>query len=158
MKGNFRWLAWTALAALGMGALWCCRTEVSGGLDQEISSSGGSKNEGDGESHALGTNLAAIGYAYRTNPFVDLRRSADPFFSGTVEEWNDGRTLELRPDGYPARLAEGQVARTFLIGGDQPHVGGQVVVRYEGEGQLEYRGGVEGVATGSAVVYWPRSP
>lgn len=136
------------LAALGMGALWCCRTEVSGGLDQEIAGSGGSTDEGDSASHSLGTNLSEIGYAYRNNPFVDLMRSADPFFSGTVDGWSDERTLEVRPDGYPARLAEGQVARTFLIGGDTAHVGGEIVVLYEGDGQLEYRGGVESVERG----------
>jgi len=148
VRGNFRWLAWTVFAALGMGALWCCRTEVSDGLDEEISAAGGSGNENVGESHSLGTTLAAIGYGYRTNPFVDLIRSGDRFFSGTAEEWRDGRELDLRPDGYPARLAEGQFARTFLIGGNDPHVGGEVVVLYEGEGQLEYFGGVEGVERG----------
>jgi len=148
VRGNFRWVAWTALAALGMGALWCCRTEVSGGLDQEISAAGATGGEDDLEHHLLGTNLAEIGYAYRTNPFVDLMKSADPFFSGGVEQWSDERALELRPDGYPARLAEGQVARTFLIGGDHPHVSGEVVVLYEGQGRLEYLGGVEGVERG----------
>jgi hypothetical protein len=146
MKGSLRPIAWTAAAVLGMGALWCCRTEVSGGLEQEISDGAGDEVESGGA--PLGTNLAVIGYPYRNMPFVDLMRSADPFHSGTLDEWADGRTLELRDDGYPARLAEGQIARSFLIGGDDPHVGGELVVLYEGQGRIEYRGGVEGVERG----------
>ena len=148
MKGSLRPIVWTAAAALGMGGLWCCRTEVSGGIEEEIGETGGAGGESDGVGAPLGTNLAEIGYGYRNVPFVDLMRSADVFFSGTVDEWNDGRPLELRPDGYPARLGGGQLARTFLVGGDNPHFGGELVVLYEGEGQIEYRGGVESVERG----------
>lgn len=148
MKGKLRPIAWTAAAILGMGALWCCRTEVSGGLVEEISDSSGDESGDESTGAPLGTNLAEIGYAYRNVPFVDLMRSADAFFSGTVDEWQDQRSLELRPDGYPARLAPGQVARSFLLGGEDPHFGGELVVRYEGQGQIEYRGGVENVERG----------
>ncbi len=148
MRGSLRPIAWTAAAILGMGALWCCRTEVSGGLEHEISDSTDTGDENGTQSPPLGTNLAEIGYAYRNTPFVDVMRASDAFFSGTAEEWSDGRELELRPDGYPARLAEGQIARTFLIGGDHPHVSGDLVVLYDGAGAIEYRGGVEAVERG----------
>ena len=149
VKGNarVRWFAWGAMAVMSLGALWCCRTEVSGGLDEElVAAAGGGEEPADGA--PLGTNLAQIGYPYRNFPFVDLMRSADPFRSGTADEWSDGRALSLRDDGYPARLGDGQLARTFLIGGDHPHFSGEVVVLHEGKGRLEYRGGVEGVVRG----------
>ncbi len=148
MKRILRPVAWTAAAFLGMGALWCCRTEVSGGLTEEISRGSGGEDEAEVDTSPLGTNLAEIGYGGLNAPFVDLMHSSDYFFSGTDEEWSDGRTLELRSDGYPARLAEGQIARSFLVAGDHTHVSGDLVVFYEGQGQLEYRGGVDEVQRG----------
>ena len=145
MKGSIRWVTWASLAAVALGALWCCRREVTGDLDEELVDVSGSGSETPHEGAPLGQNLAEIGYPYRHFPFVDLMRSADPFRSGTADEWNDQRALELRPDGYPARLAPGQLARTFLIGGDHPHMSGEVTIFYEGSGRIDYRGGVEGV-------------
>ena len=53
--------------------------------------------------------------------------------------------VENSGTGWVTSLASGQVARSFVVGGDDPHhPSGRYVVRHEGKGRLVFRGGVRG--------------
>ncbi len=92
----------------------------------------------------IGTNLAENNRSSSAYPFVDLMKNADPFFSGASESWEDGRALELDEHGWVQRLAPGQIARSFVVSGDNPHhLAGEFIVLFEGEGRIEYFGGAE---------------
>lgn len=88
---------------------------------------------------SVGTNLAGIGYPTFVNPFIDLMKGAEPFFSGSAEAWRDGRPLAKDGRGYVRKLDPGQVARSFVLGEGAPQPAGKVTVLYKGEGTLEYR-------------------
>lgn len=92
----------------------------------------------------VGTNLAAPSYGTRNYPFVDLMRQADRrWISGHADEWDDGRRIDVDDHGWIRSLEPGQIARTFLIAGDDPgHLAGELTVLYEGRGEIEYLGGV----------------
>lgn len=92
----------------------------------------------------VGTNIAAPSYGTRNYPFVDLMRQADrTWISGNADEWDDGRTIAVDAQGWIRSLEPGQIARTFLIAGDDPdHLSGELTVLYEGEGEIEYLGRV----------------
>jgi hypothetical protein len=92
---------------------------------------------------AVGTNLASPTYWSRNAPFVDLFKHTDAWISGTVDEWDDHRNLPLDEQGWVQSLRPGQIARTFLIGGEQTHVTGRFTVLYEGRGEIRYHGRIE---------------
>lgn len=89
---------------------------------------------------AVGTNLAEAIYWSGNMPFVDLFKHTDPWISGTFDEWDDHRPLAQDEHGWVTRLAEGQIARAFLLSGDLPHETGRFTVLYEGEGEMLYHG------------------
>ncbi|MEM9073708.1 MAG: hypothetical protein AAGE52_34780 [Myxococcota bacterium] len=95
---------------------------------------------------AVGTNLAAPTYWSSNYPFVDQLKVADGWISGRGETWDDGRTIATDEHGWIRRLEPGQIARLFLIGGDQEHPNGPMVVRYDGRGELQYKGSVRNLA------------
>jgi len=70
-------------------------------------------------------------------PFVDLFKSSRPWISGTEEEWDNGRPLDLDENGWVRSLKPGQMARTLMLtmGG---HPGGEFTVLYDGEGEMVY--------------------
>ena len=88
----------------------------------------------------LGTNLAPPDYYSGSFAFVDAMHHADPFHSGTLEEWNDGRKLALDGQGWVKHLEPGQLARTFIYAGEIEHPTGAMTVLYEGRGVIEYKG------------------
>jgi len=141
-------LAIGALAASGL--LYCCAKVVyhqatTPDDDGPIEPAEPTRERGPVSRVPVGTNLAEITWGADSLPFVDAMKQSDPFWSATADEWNDGRALTTSPEGWPTRLAPGQIARTFLVGGDDPHhPGGTYVVLWEGEGELRFQGGVQG--------------
>ena len=92
----------------------------------------------------LGTNLAPIGYAAQNAPFVDLMHHADAdWISGSDAEWDDHRPIATDDNGWIRSLQPGQIARVFLIAGDDPgHLAGRFTVLYDGKGTISYEGEV----------------
>jgi hypothetical protein len=91
--------------------------------------------------HRLGTNLDFLVDWSTELPFVDLMRTSRPWISGTIEQWEGGPPLALDADGWPLRLAEGQIARTLLAWDVTAHPAGRYVVLWEGRGRLELGAG-----------------
>jgi hypothetical protein len=87
----------------------------------------------------IGTNLEMLSYWSPQVPFVDVMKSSSEWFSGTVTEWGDGRALDLDADGWVRSLAPGQLARKLTLRefGDR-YPGGRYLVRYKGEGTLNF--------------------
>ncbi|MBK6686366.1 MAG: hypothetical protein IPG45_17995 [Deltaproteobacteria bacterium] len=88
---------------------------------------------------ALGTNLAETAETDRSWAFLDLMAMSRTFLSKSPEKWDDGRSLNLDPNGYPTRLADDQEAVTLVPGGP----GGLYVLTYEGSGEVKV-GALEG--------------
>src|SRR5919201_718299 len=87
----------------------------------------------------IGTNLELLSYFSPGIPFVDVMKSSSEWIAGTVYEWDDGRALDLDANGWVRSLAPGQVARkvTLRAFGDR-YPGGRYLVRYKGEGTLNF--------------------
>lgn len=89
----------------------------------------------------LGTNLAAVTDWTAQYPFVNHMRMARTWWSGTQDQWEDGRALPLDAQGNVRALASNQLARTILFTGvpaDPALLGKTFVVRYQGDGDLAY--------------------
>ena len=86
---------------------------------------------------AIGSNIASVVDYSVDMPFVDIFKSSRPWVSGGGRKWNDGRSIDLDGDGWVRSLKPGQVARTLMLtkGG---HPGGEFVVLYDGEGQIDH--------------------
>ena len=92
-------------------------------------------------SSALGTNLAGIADWSTGRPFADMMKTARPWFSGTLETWEDGRSLDLADDGSVRSLRNGQVARSVLFTARPADPGlsrAELHVRWRGNGTLTY--------------------
>lgn len=95
----------------------------------------------------LGTGLDGIVYWSTEFPFNDVFKSSGPWMSGTAENWDDHRPLDLDEHGWVKSLRPGQWAVTLMMWGSQMWVGGvhrapagRYTVKYEGEGTIEYNG------------------
>src|SRR5258708_28553667 len=89
----------------------------------------------------IGTNLNGLSYWSTELPFLDLFKTSGAWVSGTAENWNDGRPLDLDARGWVRSLQPGQVALTVLVT-DIPSFHGSLarrwIVEYEGTGTLDY--------------------
>jgi hypothetical protein len=103
---------------------------------------------GPGRSTAVfGTNLNAVADWSPELMGVDLFKMSRKFFSGSEEQWEDQRALDLDADGWVRSLDSGQVARTLMLSDEVRYPAGDYVVLYEGAGTVEYgyNGRVESV-------------
>ncbi|MBN8612737.1 MAG: hypothetical protein J0L92_19235 [Deltaproteobacteria bacterium] len=94
--------------------------------------------------HGVATNLDFVVDWSTELPFVDLMRTSRPWISGTIEAWEGGPPIALDAHGWPARLEDGQIARTLLAWDITAHASGQYVVLWDGEGDVELRAGTIG--------------
>jgi hypothetical protein len=62
-----------------------------------------------------GLNLGGYNYYDRAVPFVDFAKMGHEWLSTDGNVWSDDRPIELTDMGYPARLAEGQIARSLMF-------------------------------------------
>jgi hypothetical protein len=87
----------------------------------------------------LGTNLELLSYWSPQVPFVDVMKSSSEWLSGTMTSWGPGAPLDLDADGWVRSLAPGQVVRKVMLRefGDR-YPGGRYLVRYKGEGKLNF--------------------
>lgn len=89
----------------------------------------------------IGTNLNGLSYYSTELPFLDAFKNSGPWVSGTKDNWNDGRKLDLDGRGCVRSLKPGQVALTMLFSEVDKFSGTlarRYVVEYEGTGTLEY--------------------
>ncbi len=89
----------------------------------------------------IGTNVNGLTYWNTGLPFLDSFKTSSPWLSGTKDEWNDGRKLDLDAGGWVRSLKPGQVANMALFSGTANFSGTLAkrwVVQYEGTGALEY--------------------
>ena len=89
----------------------------------------------------IGTNLDEPSYWGPELPFVDSFKSASEWVSGSKDEWEDKRRLDLDPRGWVRSLKPGQEAHTVLFAGFSKFPGllaRRYVVTYEGKGRLKY--------------------
>lgn len=87
----------------------------------------------------LGSGLTQPVYWEREMPFVDAFKLSSPWMSGTDDEWDDGRPLDLDRKGWVRSLKKDQVARTLIFWDLGPYYPrGKYVVGYEGQGTIEY--------------------
>lgn len=96
------------------------------------------RRDGGPPPREVGINLAGIEYWTAQFPFSDLMKSSGGW-APELQDKGHGGTLELRPDGYPARLERGQSARTPLAwdnGNGYP--AGRYVARWDGEGRIAF--------------------
>lgn len=90
---------------------------------------------------SIGTNLEGLDYWGTELPLRDVYKTSGDWISGTPETWDDGRPLDLDPQGWVRELRPGQVANQVLVAdtskfaGTFPH---RFVVEYKGAGALEY--------------------
>lgn len=89
----------------------------------------------------IGTNLNGLTYYSTELPFVDVFKTAGAWVSGTEENWNDGRRLDLDKHGWVRSLEPGQVALSVLFHDTAKFSGTlakRYVVQYEGTGTIRY--------------------
>lgn len=99
---------------------------------------------GPNDQSALAINLAGVTDWSTEMPFVDLFRRARAWISQQEgKPWGQGPNLPLTPDGWPARLADGQYATTLISGGGHPS--GLYTCLYDGRGDLRLWGDVRDV-------------
>lgn len=93
----------------------------------------------------LGTNLDSVNDWSAELPFVDLFRAARPWNSSIgMGEDDDQRPIDVDAHGWPRQLADNQIVRTGMLNmGDIHARAGRYVVLWEGDGEVEYFGGVE---------------
>lgn len=89
----------------------------------------------------IGTNLDGIAYWSPQIPFVDVMKSSSAWISGDSTTWDNGKSLDLDANGWVRSLQPGQIARKLTlreirVRGGYP--GGQYVVRYKGQGTLNF--------------------
>jgi hypothetical protein len=87
----------------------------------------------------VGTNLELLSYWSPQVPFVDVMKSSSEWMSGVGQDWGGGPPLDLDANGWVRSLRPGQVARKLMLrefGNRYP--GGSYLVRYKGEGKLNF--------------------
>jgi hypothetical protein len=87
----------------------------------------------------VGTNLELLSYWSPQVPFVDVMKSSNEWFSGDVSNWGGGPAPDLDDHGWVRSLRPGQVVRKLMFRdfGDR-YPGGRYLVRYKGEGNLNF--------------------
>ena len=87
----------------------------------------------------VGTNLEMLAYWSPQVPFVDVMKSSSEWLSGNAKDWGGGPPLDLDANGWVRSLRPGQVARKLMLRefGDR-YPGGRYLVRYKGEGKLNF--------------------
>lgn len=95
----------------------------------------------------LGTVLDGIVYWSTELPFNDVFKTSGAWMSGTAENWDDHRPLDLDEHGWVRSLRPGRMAVTLMMWGSSMWIGGvhrvpvgRYTVEYEGEGMIEYNG------------------
>ncbi|CAJ1378460.1 unnamed protein product [Effrenium voratum] len=89
----------------------------------------------------LGLSLSGVSYWSRQWIFVDVFKQVGEWIANefTSYTWSTGTELELRGDGYPARLKVNQKAEVLTIRDIERHyVDGWYTVLYDGEGILDF--------------------
>lgn len=87
----------------------------------------------------LGTNLGAVTYYDGVVPFADLVDQAGDWVpQRTGGTWGTGDPLDLRRDGWPARLAPGQYATAVLA--EVRYPAGEYTVSWSGVGTFDVAG------------------
>jgi hypothetical protein len=88
---------------------------------------------------AIGTNLELLSYWSPQVPFVDVMKSSSEWLSGDMKSWGPGAPLDLDANGWVRSLRPGQVVRKVMLRefGDR-YPGGRYLVRYKGEGKLNF--------------------
>ena len=94
----------------------------------------------------VGMNIAGIAYWTTQFPFADLMKNSSGWGSLDRNGGNTG-TLVLTPAGYPASLEPGQRATNAVAWDDSGYATGRYVVLWEGEGELEFPGLADRVAS-----------
>jgi len=87
----------------------------------------------------IGTNLELLAYWSPQLPFVDVMKSSSEWMSGDAKDWGRGPPLDLDANGWVRSLRPGQVVRKLMLrefGNRYP--GGRYLVRYKGEGKLNF--------------------
>lgn len=97
----------------------------------------------------IGTNLTGIADWSSEWAFVDAFKASRSWISGSNDQWDDGRPLDLDGDGWVRSLLPGQLARTLVLP-EGHYPAGRYVVLYDGEGTLTYSGGGARDAASSA--------
>ena len=88
-----------------------------------------------------GTNLSPISDWSPEWAFLDCFKTSRAWLSGTVDTFQDSRTLALDANGWVTSLQPGQYAKTLLFWGQEgTFPSGEYTVLYEGTGQLAYSG------------------
>jgi hypothetical protein len=95
----------------------------------------------------VGTNLTSVVDFSSEYPFADHFKQARPWISGNTRTaaFDDGRLFNLDANGDITSLKANQVARTVMFTGlpaDPTLKGKRMIVRYDGDGRLEYNGQV----------------
>ena len=88
---------------------------------------------------AIGTNLESLAYWSPQMPFVDVMKSSGEWLSGDAKDWDGGPRPDLDANGWVRSLRPGQVVRKLMLrefGSRYP--GGRYLVRYKGEGKLNF--------------------
>src|SRR5712691_13239009 len=63
----------------------------------------------------IGTNLSRIDDWSPEYAFVDAFKESRPWISGTLATFEDGRSIDVDPNGWLRSLQPGQVARTLMM-------------------------------------------
>ncbi|EFJ43984.1 hypothetical protein VOLCADRAFT_95837 [Volvox carteri f. nagariensis] len=93
-----------------------------------------------------GANLPGTSYYSTEWMWIDLMKSSSIWMTANADDtslenkWDTGVPLELRPDGYPARLPPGTVAHKLFQRNMLLHAWpGRYVVLYDGDGRLDFK-------------------
>ena len=126
-------------AWLRQGRAWLAVALVAGcGAEATTAPTGGPAFQGQLRS-PIGTNLELLSYWSPQVPFVDVMKSSSDWLSGDAKNWGEGPPLDLDANGWVRSLRPGQVVRKLTLRefGDR-YPGGRYLVRYKGEGQLNF--------------------
>jgi hypothetical protein len=98
--------------------------------------------EGAAEANGgFGINLYGPKDWNRTQPFLNVMKTARSWISQSASAWDDGRELALDDHGYVTALQPGQWAATLMlteVGAAFP--GGEYVFLYDGDGDFAWKG------------------
>ncbi len=87
---------------------------------------------------SVGINLAELTFYSTEYPFVDAFKLSAPFLHQADGRWTVETPMELRNDGYPARLAAGHFAGTLIFRDIDQFPSGTYTCLYDGEGDIEF--------------------
>src|SRR5688572_27662004 len=129
------WLA----AGLAIGVLALAGLLATRWVDSKAAPAGGGPAFQDALRSAIGTNLELLSYWSPQVPFVDVMKSSSEWLSGDMKSWGPGAPLDLDANGWVRSLRPGQVVRKVMLRefGDR-YPGGRYLVRYKGEGKLNF--------------------